>query len=124
MAGAMSSSFKMKDKVFCPRTAGWGRIREHVAISLTSIVSCAEFGDAEVVIGAPLVDVAGLCTIGRGVISSTSESSLIIVCSTISLSKALFLALGMSVGRSASGLHTHNRLKKVSDSLPIRFCNL
>ena len=53
------------------------------------------FGDAEVAIGASLVDVAGLCMVGGGSISSTSEPSLIILCSTLSPSMTLFLALGV-----------------------------
>ena len=101
-AGEMFTSFKMKDSV-----------------------CCVDFGNAEGAIMASLVNVARLCAIGGGAISSTSESLLIIVYSIPSLFKALLLALGMSaLDGLPSDLHAYNRVKKASDSLPIILCNL
>ena len=69
--------------------------------------------------------VAGLCVIGGGVISSTSEPSLIIIWSIILLSKTLLLALGTSaLDVLSTGVCAHNRVKKISNSLPILLCSL
>ena len=101
-AGETFSSFKIKERVF--------RV---------------ELDDVEVAIAASSVDVAGLCAIRGGVNSSTSEPSLMTICSIASLSKALRLALGMSAPDGlSSGLRAHNRIKKVSDCLPILLGNI
>ena len=93
----MFSSFKMKERVFR-----------------------AELRDAEVEIVATSVDVTGWCAIGGGATSSTSEPSLIITYSILSLSKTRLLALGMSALEGlSSSLRAHRRVKIISDSLPI-----
>ena len=100
------SSFKVKERVFC-----------------------VEVGDESVAIVPSSADVSGLCAIrgaiGGGAISSTSEPSLMIICSIRSQSKTLRLALGMSaLDGLSSGLHAHNRVKKIPDGLPIHLGNL